>query len=311
MTFKWPGTPSARAGAHELADFAELTAWREGGVSALGLLRRLGRIGENDHSEGVAEDEEAEPAVEETCEELERRGRACGAVGGYPFEMDAAGNTLQVAGRDRSPGRDVYRYLLLATRLDMGRDREHAGIDGTLLFEKLSAEIAQAYLGDRAESLVFGTAAGGADFPGKVDDLCRRIGEGGGFARRARVSPERRDGKLDVVAWKPFSDGMEGKLIAFGQCKTGTGYKRSLAQLQPDSFCGKWMRSIPVLNPVRMFFVSESLSRRDWAGDGLDGGLVFDRCRIVDFCGGASGAVLDELAAWTEAAAGAAGLSGG
>lgn len=32
---------------------------------------------------------------------------------------------------------------------------------------------------------------------------------------------------------------------------------------------------------------------------------------IVDSCGGASGAVLDELAAWTKAAAGAAGLSDG
>lgn len=311
MTFKWPNTPSARAGAHELADFAELTAWREGGVSALGLSRRLGRIGENDHSEGVAEDEEAEPAVGETCVELERRGGACGAGGGYPFEMDAAGNALRAAGSDRGPGGDIYRYLLLATRLDMARDREHAGIDGTRLFEKLSADIARAYLGGRAESLVFGAAAGGADFPGKVDELCRRIGEGGGFARRSGVSPNRRDGKLDVAAWTPFSDGMEGKLIAFGQCKTGTNYKRSLAQLQPDSFCGKWMRSTPVLNPVRMFFVSESLSRRDWVGDGFDGGLVFDRCRIVDFCGGASGAVLEELAAWTEAAAGAAGLPDG
>lgn len=311
MMFKWPGTPPARADAHELADFAELTAWRDGGVSARGLLQRLGRIGENDHSGGVAEDEETEPAVEETCEELERRGRACGTGRGYPFEMDATGNALRDAGRDHNPGRDVYRYLLLATRLDMGRDREHAGIDGTLLFEKLSAEVAQAYLGDRAQSLVFGTAAGGADFPGKVDELCRRIGEGGGFALRDRVSPDRRDGKLDVIAWKPFSDGMEGKLIAFGQCKTGTGYKRSLTQLQPDSFCGKWMRSIPVLNPVRMFFVSEFLSRRDWVGEGFDGGLVFDRCRIVDFCRGARGAVLDELAAWTEAAASAAGLPSG
>ena len=123
----------------------------------------------------------------------------------------------------------IYKYLLLATRLNMKDDRRHAGCDGAHLFEELAAESARCYLGDRSESLVFGTAAGTAGFSGKVDDLCARLGEGGGFRNPDDVAPTERDGKLDVVAWKSFSDRRPGKLIAFGQCKTGTHYRAAFA----------------------------------------------------------------------------------
>ena len=122
------------------------------------------------------------------------------------------------------------------------------------------------------------------------------------------MSANRKDGKLDVVAWKPFSDKMKGKLVVFGQCKTGTRYRESLTNLRPDSFCEKWFESQPVLNPVRLFFVSESLSRGDWVGKGIDAGLIFDRCRIVDFCGRMDGRVIADIRAWTSAAATAGGL---
>lgn len=156
--FKWPEAPSVRAGEHELADFAELTAWREGAASTLDLSRALNRLDENDYADGVPEDDPTEPGIESTYLELERRRSACGPGNGYPFKIDRSGNTLQAA--NRAPGwrQDIYRYLLLATRLNMGRQREHAKLDGTLLFERLSAEVAREYLGERAESLVFGTA---------------------------------------------------------------------------------------------------------------------------------------------------------
>ena len=112
-----------------------------------------------------------------------------------------------------------------------------------------------------------------------------------------------RDGKLDVVVWKHFTDGLAGKLIAFGQCKTGTSYRDSLTQLQPDSFCRKWLRSPLVLTPVRMFFVSEALPRSLWRNDSIDAGLLFDRCRIVDFCDNVSRDVLVKVTTWTAAAA--------
>ena len=99
--------------------------------------------------------------------------------------------------------------------------------------------------------MVFGTAAGVGGFREKIGHLCRQLGEGGGV--KAEASPNLRDGKLDVVAWKPFADSWQGKLMIFGQCKTGTHYRDMLMQLQPDDFCAKWLRERPPVVPLRAF----------------------------------------------------------
>ena len=306
--FKWPRTPSPRASRHELADYAELVCWKDNITSTTVLSADLGRLEENDYSEGVPEEEEAPQIVEEAYLEIERREEACRY--GYPFVVGEQGYTLQASQEVGNHKHIIYKYLLLATRLNMKDDREHAGIDGTALFEELSSEAARKYLGARAESIVFGTAAGKADFPRKVNNLCKQIKEGDGYVNRGEDPPSEQDGKLDIVAWKHFKDRLPGKLIVFGQCKTGTNYKDELTQLQPDSFCRKWVRSPLILTPVRMFFVAEALSRSRWANTSYDAGLLFDRCRIVDFCDGISEDVLEKVKAWTEAAAKANELPG-
>ena len=310
--FNWPGTPSLRAEEHELADFLELAAWRDGGVSAVALSRLLGRLGENDYSSGVPEEEEEDPAVENAFAELERRRDACD--GGYPFVLGDKGVTVRLDEPEDEAGvarHAIYKYLLLATRLNMKDNRCHAGCDGALLFEELAAESAKLYLGARSESLVFGTAAGAGDFPGKIDELCERMGEGGGFCNRDGAPPRAQDGKLDVVAWKPFADRLPGKLIAFGQCKTGTHYEGELTQLQPGSFCSKWIHTPPAVTPVRMFFLAEARPRARWRSAAVDAGILFDRCRVVDFCRDPSPPVGQKVREWTRAAAAATGLPGG
>ena len=85
------------------------------------------------------------------------------------------------------------------------------------------------------------------------------------------------------MVWKPFSDKNPGKLIGFGQCKTGTHWKKELTILQPDSFCKKWFQEQPTVNPLRLFFISESILRNKWYEHSTDGGILFDRCRIMDY----------------------------
>ena len=306
--FKWPNAPFATAPARELADFSELLAWRDGEASMIGVAAAVNRLEENDHGDGVVEDDPNEHRIEEAFRELEFRAGSCGIRHEYPFEIDKAGNTVHLADRSLSSRFPVYRFLLLATRLNMKGNRKHAGIDGTQLFERLSAQVAQEYLGERAGSLVFGTGSGAGSFRNRIDDLCKRIGEGDRFDGRQGTSSHTRDGKLDVVAWKPLSDGRQGKLILFGQCKTGTNYKDSLTQLQPDSFCRKWLRSQPALPPIRGFFISEALSAADWYDAASDAGLLFDRCRIMDFCNVRDPGVLADIRSWTSAAAEVSGL---
>ena len=300
--FKWPGeAPSACAPEHELADFAELTSWQNNSTSTTSLSESLGRLEENDYSAGVPEEEETDRFVETAYAEIEQREETC--RDGYPFTMTHQGYTLSVNRNTDNHKHIVYKYLLLATRLNMKDNRVHANIDGALLFEYLAAEVARNYLGERAESLVFGTAAGSSGFSSKINDLCKKMKEGGKFRTHSNATQNTKDGKLDIVVWKPFTDDREGKLIVFGQCKTGTSYNDQLTHLQPISFCTKWFDSFPAVLPVRAFFVSEALSRNSWYNDASDAGLLFDRCRIIDFCDDISPNVLKKVRKWTVAAA--------
>lgn len=306
--FKWPGNPSPKASPHELADFAELQVWQRNNVSATYLSRLLGRLGENDYTDGVVEEEDLPEDIAATFHEIERRAANCSV--GYPFAVDDHGYILREKRDVRYVKQVIYKYLLLATRLNMRDNRVHGGVDGTLVFEELSAEVARNYLGPRAESLVFGTAATLGNFADRINSLCQHLGEGGRFVNRNQALPTEQDGKLDVIAWKSFSDRRVGKLSLFGQCKTGTDYRDTLTQLQPDAFGRKWLYDQPVVTPVRVFFVAEALLNSRWHNAAVDSGLLFDRCRIVDFCENIGDNVFGKVITWTSAAAAATGLPG-
>ena len=304
--FRWPGVPSPYSREDELADFAELICWERGSMSITSLAQAIGRLAENDYSAGVPEEEDFAEYIEGAFQEIGRRQRACN--GGYPFEVAYKGNVISTIHVNFNCKHLIYKYLLLATRLNMKENRSQGEIDGTKILEYLSAGVAKEYLGSRAESLVFGTAEGDTDFPGKVNCLCQRLEEGGGYLKTKGRAPRKKDDKLDIVAWKPFSDRREGKLIAFGQCKTGTSWRSDTSQLQPHAFCGKWFNSQPVLTPLRMFFVSEALSIVDWREQAFNAGLLFDRCRLVDYSNRIDDALLRKIEVWTRAAANATGL---
>lgn len=306
--FKWPGTPTSQASEHELADFVELMCWQQGSTSVTATSKQLDRLDDNDYTQGVPEEEVSSGIVEDAYVEIERRKAACRK--GYPFLVDDQGHIVRVNPHGDRRRQVIYKYLLLATRMDMNNRRKHADIDGTHLLEKLAAQSGREYFGKRAESIVFGTAADTPGFQDKVDDLCRQLGEGGGYWRGSQTTARQKDGKLDVVVWKPFADRRPGKLIGFGQCKTGTHYKDTLTELQPDSFCRKWLIRPPSVTPVRMFFVAEALPPNGWYNLTVDAGLLFDRCRIIDFCEEVDPEVLEKIETWTEAAARANNLPG-
>ena len=300
--FKLPALPSARADVHELADFAELLAWQRNFVSIREILAYLGQIGDNEFNEGVDDDDDQNAnALDDVMIEIGRRRQACGS--GYPFLLDMRGTVVRHQVDDNSERADVYRYLLLSTRLNMTKEKMQDGIDGTGILEELSAVVLRCYLGPaRARSFVFGTATPGG-FEEKVRRLCQEIGEGGTFANIDPGPVDANDDKLDAVAWVPFADGRAGKLIVFCQCKTGSNWKDHVTQLQPDSFIFRWTsgRSY-VLNPIRAFCVSESAQPSKWNGLAGYAGLLFDRVRVVDFLGHVEDELMARLRRWNTAA---------
>lgn len=300
--FKLPNLPSARAEINELADFAELLAWQKSSTSTREILAYLGRLDDNDHNIGCDDnDDENADELDEVMTEIERRQMACRE--GYPFELDLEGTVLRYKTGHDNHRSDVYRYLLLSTRLNMQAQRVQNRIDGTALLEEISASVLKCYLGPvRAKSLVFGTSSDGT-FEGKINHLCLELGEGGRYENIDTGAVHAKDDKLDAVAWVPFADKTPGQLVVFGQCKTGSNWEGLSTQLQPDAFLARWTSQKRFLfMPLRAFCLSEAVNRARWNSSVLYAGLIFDRCRIVDFCDSLDDDLLSRIKNWNSAA---------
>jgi len=78
-------------------------------------------------------------------------------------------------------------------------------------------------------------------------------------------------------------------------------------KLQPEGFCAKWLQKRPAVLPVRLYFIADRVID-DWYDRCVDGGIVFDRCRIVDHATNLSPALIQQIGVWVKAAAGSEGL---
>ena len=312
--FKWPKKLPARPTDEEqgdynellawkldIADFSELISWQNGMASDRHVSNQLAKLEENDHADGVPEIDELHERVQEAFTLVEDRLEAYGL--GYPFELDRTGSSLQWRQGSSNTRQTVYKYLLLATRLDMNVNKKHAGIDGTELFEQLCAEVAGQYFGDGSEILVFGTSSNIRSFPDRVNTLCEQIGEGNFYQNNSGGNPQAKDDGLDVVVWNPFNDARRGKLIGFGQCKTGTHYEEQFTRLRPSTFCQNWFNVMPAVPPVRMYFIADALPEERWNQKTSYAGILFDRSRVVELCENISSRTLADMSAWTRAAA--------
>ncbi len=307
--FKLPDRPTARDGVHGLADFAELVAWARKRVSKRELVALLGREGESAPNEGCTDsDDYADDVLGDVMFEIERRQAACRDR--YPYRLDPHGNVLQYQSSGNTCHDQLYGYLLLSTRLNMTAERTQAGIDGALLLEEVSATALRQYLGaSRAQAVVFGTACGHADFPGRINKLCQDLGEANGFKALDPAPVHAIDDKLDVVAWVPFADHEPCQVVVFAQCKTGTTWATQLGQLRPDAFIAKWIDGTILLAPLRAFCVSEAADRARAKGYAVEAGLFLDRCRLVDCCDDLNRTLSTRLGKWNKAALKVAAMS--
>ena len=306
-------TPSHKAGPVRLADKLELLAlepprWR---ASESDLIASLDRREDED-------EDLLERPVQEAFYELEIRQRHLGQYAAYyPFRLE---RTSLVFERDKLTDRGLlYLFLLFATNLNMRDERKHAGLDGAALFEHLSCEVARNFWGGRRKSqldarvdaLVFGTSRSQLaswdaeeieklNFEGAVNALCKRMGEGGYFRPKSSDPVHAQDDRVDFVVWRLFSDFRAGRLIAFGQCKTGTHWRLELPRLRPDSFCRKWLDHFPATTPLALFFLSDRVAG-SLINECYDCGILFDRCRVLDYADDLPLALVASCGKWTRA----------
>jgi hypothetical protein len=311
----------------DIADYAELECFRrdDGSVSLLDIARIVQRASDADVS---FSDDAISEFVRDAFGDIENRALHCGEPDGrFPFSLNTTGTLLTrcpmpaaSAGTGIPPV--VYLFLLLVTQLNMRDKRMQGGHDGALIFEEMCSHIATNYWGGPHSSvnqLVFGTArfADRTDdettidrntFKSAIADLCAKLQEGLDFDPKDPGPIRAKDAKLDVVVWRKFSDRREGQLIGFGQCKTGTHWEGELTKLQPEAFCDTWLRRRPAVVPTRMFFVSARVLSR-WYERSKFAGILFDRCRIVEYAMGLPSDLLHRISAWVEAAMQSQGLT--
>jgi hypothetical protein len=69
------------------------------------------------------------------------------------------------------------------------------------------------------------------------------------------------------------------------------------------------MHDVPAFTPIRAFCIAEAADRGRWNKHAIDAGLLFDRCRLVDFSDELPDDLLQRLRTWTDAAVGITVLS--
>jgi hypothetical protein len=280
--------PVASDPTERVADWLEIEALRspEKNISLESLIQVIRRAGSVDAIADPSNDQGldsrdtgsvlSQSVAQDSFVEIENRKVACGDSR-YPFVIEQGLLRLKSDSTN-----SAYVLLLL-----MSATAPTAGHNGTaVLFERLCQEAALGYLGgttNGANALRFGAPRRRpvAKLSQALDDLCAKLIEGGGckYPDKARHTG---DEGLDVVAWRSFPDSKIGKLIAFGQCAGGEGnWPEKLAELDARRFTQKWFREVFVVDPVRLFFVPRRIPRIEWEHAGIDGGILFDRCRIV------------------------------
>ncbi|MBI2899562.1 MAG: hypothetical protein HYY17_05215 [Planctomycetes bacterium] len=313
MTGKRSAVPAVTDPVEAWADWIELLAMkskdRNSSIEdAVRVIRRSGGIDactdhERRHNRQDEGSDLSQSRAESAFAEIEDRWKACGGdTGEYPF--DVAANYIELRGRFReAPHESAYLFLLLLSVQGVKAGPRGVGVEK--LFEEVCATAAESYFGGAGKpgrAVSFGHPRRGlpSNFQRAVDSLCALLGEGGGSKPRPTASKQR-DGKLDVVAWMDFADRRPGKVVGFGQCAAGrSSWQSKLNELDPGAFCKKWLRDGITVDPVRLFFVPWRIGEMEWSDTAIDGGVLFDRCRIAFHARSLDAVVRSQSAKWTK-----------
>ncbi len=246
-----------------LADWLELIALTaaDGNASHGDLQRVLNRLSVDN----------LDTLCTDSMRELNRRVIAAGD--NYPFTFSGTLLKMKNDWQSYTP----YVFCLLLSYCDE-KQKKIKGLLHEVMFEQLSCIAAKRYIG--GDVLRFGhprdTLPSG--FLDALTKVCGAVGEWS--YPRSGKSLRKKDGGLDLVAWKHFPDRQIGKLILFGHCASGDNWDDKINELQPNDFCSRWLSGdkSPI---VKTFFIPHRLTPEVFEDRAISAKLFFDRCRIA------------------------------
>ncbi|MFZ1526906.1 MAG: hypothetical protein WAT22_18930 [Saprospiraceae bacterium] len=301
MAYKFPNTPSSRAYIEELADYWEILVLKtiDAPIAVQDILGDLTiELDEINHDGIFSEDDIVSDQLKLVMDEIDRRFSACS--NNYPFNLN--GTRLEVNPAISEYNKSIYIFFLLATRFNMSNYNVQNGLDGTLLFEQLCGPIGKHFWGYNTDYIINGTSARGG-FPERVGDITKLIKEGEGFNNSNHGNVTKKDDGVDIVLVKYFSDQRPSKLIGLGQCKTGTDWQKTFNKSKIVDFCSNWFRDNPILDPIPIAFISDTLYHQFNDYSNSKGCLIFNRFRLMEYLPDDIGTELyDRILSWVDGA---------
>ncbi len=258
------------------ADWLELVALvspeRRSGIAA--VERNLKRLSRFDSERTIQQNSSVEAVCADVSGELERRAVAAG--GAYPFRLD--GGELVFSGDIKTHA--AYIFCLCLSWFGW-KQKKGNKIFPRRMFEDLSKYAAAAFINGKA--LRFGSPRTElpASFREALLKMCVLIGEG--RVREIDGHIDAQDDTLDLIAWRDFPDGVEGKLFLVGQCASGRDWESKKRELDAEAFFDDWfVERPPSLRGMRIgFFIPHRVPRSKWVRITRRAGIIFDRCRIA------------------------------
>jgi hypothetical protein len=206
---------------------------------------------------------------------MERRSALLGSK--YPFAV----NEFAVVFDQQPLESSLYIYLLLMTRPTSSVSWQSAvpTQDESDLFEEVVALALKDYLGESAEAIPFGWPSKFGrpqEFPLAIDWLADKLGLKLGKAFRP---PRRKDGGVDVVAWKPFNDRRSGFPIYLVQCTLQKEFVSKSRDIDLRIWAG-WLEMDH--DPVSILAVPRSIAPGEAWNEITANSIIFERFRLTE-----------------------------
>jgi hypothetical protein len=195
----------------------------------------------------------------------------------YPFRISE--DYLQV---DTGAQEFPYTSLLTMTATSPFNqlvDRSHAEFEASAIqFEKITEEAIRSLLGPGSKALRFGYPNDLGRPPGFQEAMVW-------LAEQLKVElgdsfrpPQRKDGGVDVIGWKPFPDNKSGMLVLFVQCTLQRDFTDKAADIELRHWSG-WIKLQTL--PTTVLAIPGHVSSHEKWEEISARSLILDRCRLA------------------------------
>lgn len=176
-----------------------------------------------------------------------------------------------------------YTYLLAISRPSyLATWQSHSPTqEDADLFEDFVARVLEVYLGSNSHALAFGWPSKlgrPQEFHKAIEWLAGKMGIEAGSAFRP---PRRKDGGVDVVAWKGFGDKRSGFPTYLVQCTLQRDFLPKSRDIDLRLWAG-WLEMDR--DPIAILAVPKTVSPGELWNEISANAIVFDRIRLTEYC---------------------------